>query len=216
MSRHLPRLASGLISAVVAAAVVCLLPSLPLGAVPAAPLWQAPAPQTPAPQTPPQTPPPQISVSAQPAPAGVAGTDTCLTCHTDKGDTLKGTAHGQAANPRSPAAGLGCESCHGPGQAHVDDDAKGHMRKFAQMPASEVSETCLTCHNRGNHAAWEGSTHEARKLGVHDLPQRAQPEVGAEPAEEDQRDRSCARPATACRWRRPSAPWRTCRCARAR
>ena len=166
MSRHLPRLVSGLVSAVVAAAVVCLLPSLPLGAVPAAPLWQTPAPQTPAPQTPaPQTPPPQISVSAQPAPAGVAGTDTCLMCHTDKGDTLKGTAHGQAANPRSPAAALGCESCHGPGQAHVDDDAKGHMRKFAQMPASEVSETCLTCHNRGNHAAWEGSTHEARKLG---------------------------------------------------
>ena len=59
--------------------------------------------------------------------AGYAGSDTCLTCHTDQGDTLKGTAHAKAKNPRSPAATQGCESCHGPGQAHVDDDAKGHI-----------------------------------------------------------------------------------------
>jgi len=98
-----------------------------------------------------------------PAPAGYAGSDTCITCHT-QGDTLKGTAHGQASNPRSPAAGLGCESCHGPGQAHVDDDAKGNIKRFAQLKPDEASQTCLTCHNRGEHAAWEGSSHAARNV----------------------------------------------------
>jgi DmsE family decaheme c-type cytochrome len=109
---------------------------------------------------------PQSSRAQAPqAPAsGYAGSDTCLACHTDQGDTLKGTQHAQARNPRSPAAAQGCESCHGPGQAHVDDDAKGNMRKFSEMPARETTQACLTCHNRGNHAGWEGSEHDRRNL----------------------------------------------------
>jgi DmsE family decaheme c-type cytochrome len=100
-----------------------------------------------------------------PAPAaGYAGSDTCVLCHTGQADSLKGTAHAQAKNPRSPAATQGCESCHGPGQAHVDDEAKGKIQKLAQMKPGEVSQTCLTCHNRGDHAGWEGSAHEARNL----------------------------------------------------
>ncbi len=115
-------------------------------------------------QTPAQ-PPPQISVQASAGlPPGYAGSDTCVMCHTDQEASLKGTKHGQAANPRSPAAKLGCESCHGPGQAHVDDDAKGHMPKIKELKPAEISATCMTCHDRGTHAGWEGSTHEARNL----------------------------------------------------
>jgi DmsE family decaheme c-type cytochrome len=100
----------------------------------------------------------------QPPASGYAGTDQCVVCHTDQETSLKGTAHAQAKNPRSPAATHGCESCHGPGQAHVDDDAKGHIKKFKEMTPAESTETCLTCHNRGNHAGWEGSAHERRNL----------------------------------------------------
>ena len=96
--------------------------------------------------------------------AGYVGTDTCVTCHEKEGDSLKGTKHAQAKNPRSPAATHGCESCHGPGQAHVDDDAKGHIKKVGQMKPAEISETCLACHNRGEHAGWDGSAHERRNL----------------------------------------------------
>jgi DmsE family decaheme c-type cytochrome len=106
--------------------------------------------------------------ASQPAAAGTqpgyAGSDTCVTCHSDKEESLKGTKHAQVKNPRTPAAMQGCESCHGPGQAHVDDDAKGHIKKFGQIPAAEISQTCLTCHNRGDHAAWEGSPHDRRNL----------------------------------------------------
>jgi DmsE family decaheme c-type cytochrome len=109
----------------------------------------------------PQTPAAQAQAAA-PA-AGFVGSATCETCHT-QGDQLKGTPHAQIKDPRSPAAAHGCESCHGPGQAHVNDENKGNMRKFAQMPASEVSNTCLTCHNRGDHAGWEGSAHDRRDL----------------------------------------------------
>ena len=118
------------------------------------------SPQTPATQSTPAPAPPQ----AQTLPPGYAGSDTCVVCHTDQEASLKPTQHGRIKNPRTPVAGLGCESCHGPGQAHVDDDAKGHILKFAAMKPADVSQTCLTCHSRGAHAGWEGSTHEARNL----------------------------------------------------
>ena len=108
------------------------------------------------------TAPPAQAPAAAPQ-AGYAGSDTCVTCHSDKEGTLKGTAHAQAKNPRSPAAGQGCESCHGPGQAHVDAGGQGQIRTLKANP-SEINSTCLTCHNRGNHAGWEGSAHERRNL----------------------------------------------------
>ena len=109
---------------------------------------------------------PMSSRAPQPPapPAGYAGADTCAMCHTTQEASIKKTGHGKAANLRTPAATLGCESCHGPGQAHVDDDAKGNIAKFSQMTPEQSSATCLTCHNRGSHAAWEGSVHEARNL----------------------------------------------------
>ena len=97
-------------------------------------------------------------------PAGYAGSDTCALCHDDRATDVARTRHGQIHDPRTPAATLGCESCHGPGQAHVDDDAKGNIRRFGALKPAEVNATCLSCHNRGVHAGWEGSTHEARNL----------------------------------------------------
>jgi DmsE family decaheme c-type cytochrome len=132
------------------------------GAIAQAPVApaQAAAPQQPAPTPPAADAPP----TAAALPAGYAGSETCELCHADQSASLKGTPHGQAKNPRSPAASHGCESCHGPGQAHIDDEAKGHIRKIAQMKPDEISGTCLTCHNRGPHAGWEGSAHERRNL----------------------------------------------------
>jgi DmsE family decaheme c-type cytochrome len=106
--------------------------------------------------------PPQPAATQ--VPAGHAGADTCATCHEDRAQDIARSPHGQIKDARAPAATLGCESCHGPGQAHVDDDAKGNIKRFGALSAAETNQTCLTCHNRAGHAAWEGSTHEARNL----------------------------------------------------
>ncbi len=110
--------------------------------------------------------PPATGSQAKPAApqGGYAGTDTCVTCHTEEETSLKGTAHGQAKNPRSPMAAHGCESCHGPGQAHAEDDAAGHIDKMKELKPAALNEICLTCHNRGTHAAWEGGAHDRRNL----------------------------------------------------
>lgn len=95
--------------------------------------------------------------------AAYAGEDACLTCHTEQ--AYVGTPHAQKANPRTPAAARGCESCHGPGQAHVDagGDA-GLIRNPRKLRARESSAVCTGCHNRGEHAFWEGSQHDRRGL----------------------------------------------------
>ncbi len=106
--------------------------------------------------------PPEVGVAAQAPTGGYVGADTCLTCHTDRTNLGE---HGRAANPRTPMATQGCESCHGPGQGHVDGGGdKTRIRNPKTLPPSAVSAICTTCHNRGDHAFWAGSMHDRRNL----------------------------------------------------
>ena len=99
--------------------------------------------------------------------SGFAGDQTCLTCHEDKSKGYNGTPHARAHNPRTPAgSGNGCESCHGPGQAHADAGGdKSLIKNPATLTASQASEMCTTCHNRSSHSEWDGSKHDSRSVG---------------------------------------------------
>ncbi|MBI4886294.1 MAG: DmsE family decaheme c-type cytochrome [Acidobacteria bacterium] len=84
-----------------------------------------------------------------------------MTCHDE---SLEGTRHGHAFNERTPAAAQGCESCHGPGRAHADSGDPTLISRFTQIRPADVSAVCTTCHNRAEHALWEGSQHDQRNL----------------------------------------------------
>lgn len=110
-----------------------------------------------------------------PPPAGFVGEQTCLTCHEDKTKGYHGSKHSRTGNPRTPAAKNGCESCHGPGQAHVEGGGdKTKIKNPNTMTPREVVDTCTTCHNRSEHNEWAGGKHDARGVscltchGVHD------------------------------------------------
>lgn len=96
---------------------------------------------------------------------GYVGVAKCASCHQVQADGYNKGPHSIAWDVRSPAAERGCETCHGPGQAHVADvGAKGRLRNFKKLEPREVSATCTTCHNRSEHALWQGSTHEQRNV----------------------------------------------------
>lgn len=102
-------------------------------------------------------------VQATQTQTGYVGESTCLVCHVDK--SYQGTKHAHAFNERTPTAGQGCESCHGPGQKHAESGDPSLIRNPRKMTPSQASDTCTTCHTRASHALWDGSQHDQRNIG---------------------------------------------------
>jgi DmsE family decaheme c-type cytochrome len=94
-----------------------------------------------------------------PAPADDwAGSEACLACHEDAAASLRHVG-GDAADPE-------CESCHGPGWAHVESGGEpDKIRRLSAMAPREQSDTCRSCHVGGKTTHWDGSTHEQHALG---------------------------------------------------
>ncbi|WP_136416639.1 DmsE family decaheme c-type cytochrome [Herbaspirillum sp. ST 5-3] len=98
----------------------------------------------------------------------------CTECHDESEErpilAMYKTRHGVKADARTP----GCQTCHGPSEAHVKTatkDSKGRRpapdRMFngaKKADAREVNETCLTCHKSGKRTLWEGSKHETQDV----------------------------------------------------
>ena len=108
---------------------------------------------------------PAAATATTPA-TGYVGEETCLTCHEDQKKGYHGSPHARAKNPRSPAAKQGCESCHGPGQAHVDGGGdKTKIQNPGTMTLRDANAACLTCHNRTEHDNFAGGKHDSRNVG---------------------------------------------------
>jgi len=89
------------------------------------------------------------------------GEETCAACHEE-------VARGFANNPHSKLAkmhnGVTCESCHGPGKAHVEGGGdKTKIFNPATANPKEVDDKCLSCHS-GQHANFERSAHGEAKI----------------------------------------------------
>jgi DmsE family decaheme c-type cytochrome len=108
-------------------------------------------------------------------PGDYIGSDICATCHADQVKKFADNPHSKLALTHG-GTGATCESCHGPGRAHVEGG--GDVTKILQpskMTAKQIDATCLTCH-AGTHPNFERSPHakaDVSCLGCHSVHQAA-------------------------------------------
>jgi DmsE family decaheme c-type cytochrome len=96
------------------------------------------------------------------------GAETCKTCHPDKFEIFAQTAHANITQLQKwTDRTSGCESCHGPGKAHVDAGGdKTKIRTFLDESDKEVSDTCLKCHaGREEHNNFRRGEHWRNDVG---------------------------------------------------
>jgi predicted CXXCH cytochrome family protein len=75
------------------------------------------------------------------------GSDACKDCHEDQFKAFVKTSHSELAKMGSWKNHVtGCEACHGPGKAHIEEGDPTKIRSFKNKSSKEISETCLTCH----------------------------------------------------------------------
>jgi DmsE family decaheme c-type cytochrome len=99
---------------------------------------------------------------------GYIGAESCKGCHAGMYQKYLHTTHAEKSDPRTPAAQMGCETCHGPGKAHVEaGGGRGvggikSLGRESTIPKEERDAICLKCHAKGKVAMWKGSTHDSR------------------------------------------------------
>ena len=63
----------------------------------------------------------------------------------------------------------GCEACHGPGKAHVEEGDPAKIISFKNKSSKEISETCLSCHaGREEHNNFRRGEHWRNDIGCTD------------------------------------------------
>jgi predicted CXXCH cytochrome family protein len=75
------------------------------------------------------------------------GSEACKDCHEDQFKAFSHTSHAQLATLASwKGQATGCEACHGPGKAHIEEGDPKKIISFKNKSSKEISETCLACH----------------------------------------------------------------------
>ncbi len=101
------------------------------------------------------------SVIARPAWAEeVVDRNDCKTCHEAAVVKLETTAHATLAQT--------CAACHAGAAEHLKSNLEkgepGPVAKLSTAKPADVNKICLTCHEKGNQANWDGGLHDRRGL----------------------------------------------------
>lgn len=108
--------------------------------------------------------------------------DECVSCHV----TAFGVPEAQIKKGFDRAQGVQCETCHGPGEAHMKARfaaaAKGAAEGYVQVPADEIlaqpgQDTCVQCHNEKSPSYKPFCFHEFSAKNRHLNPKKPRTEI---------------------------------------
>ncbi len=82
--------------------------------------------------------------------ADYVGSEVCKTCHPDVWSNFYRNPHFKSlASGKETPENTGCESCHGPGKAHVEArGGKATIIAFSQLAPDKILDACLRCHSK--------------------------------------------------------------------
>jgi len=99
------------------------------------------------------------------------GSETCAACHEDQFKSFSRTKHSKLGDLKGWKDKIqGCESCHGPGKAHVEGGGdKTKIVNPKHLDAKASSETCLACHaGKESHNNFRRGEHWRNNVGCND------------------------------------------------
>lgn len=115
-------------------------------------------------------PEPAKPLDEPPADAVRLGDELCLECHAEFGEEWDTLRHNQyMRSPKVPAEHQGCEGCHGPGSAHLEDPDFGAILNPADHTDLKAAQACLVCHGTDIRAGrWLATPHARAGKGCGD------------------------------------------------
>jgi predicted CXXCH cytochrome family protein len=98
------------------------------------------------------------------------GSEACKDCHEDQFKAFSHTTHSRLSTSNTWKGKVtGCESCHGPGKAHLEEGDPKKIISFKVKSSKETSETCLGCHaGKEEHNNFRRGEHWRNDVGCTD------------------------------------------------
>lgn len=96
------------------------------------------------------------------------GPETCKGCHEEKFKEIDATQHFKVSAAKGRGQKWhGCESCHGPGAAHVEGGGdKSKIFTFKGASAKDATARCMQCHeSNADHMTFNRSVHARAGVG---------------------------------------------------
>jgi hypothetical protein len=81
------------------------------------------------------------------------GNETCHECHEDHA-LSRMNVHSRILDWELSGIQKGCEACHGPGDAHIEEADPSKIFSFANATADVSSQACLKCHRALQTTDW--------------------------------------------------------------